>query len=313
MSNPPTLFTRWNETGSPICIKFTTLNVDLTTLEMRYYYKYRAEVVDTIALFNTIYDHPLQELATVDNLMFIRHSTVTSFFSALMVDMPICLQKSKSLFSRVFELPFLKMTNMVMRAGRRAKVLKYLSWSFAHVLHRVTPLLAPTDYLEWGDFYTLYLISSLSVKGLVESAYFEGEMTLAAKNTTEERGLTPENPFLVKTYLFEQLSDIAPSFSFYVRRLDKNVRKNSRGKSGKYVLIWKYIPRYRRVYTTLRWLIQDFHFQRSRTFSERWVKALEVFLLSPKQSLIGRMRKFLHFWVFENYKKTLLKTLRSTS
>jgi mRNA-degrading endonuclease RelE of RelBE toxin-antitoxin system len=62
-------------------------------------------------------------------------------------------------------------------------------------------------------------------------------MTLAAKNATEERGLTPENSFLIKTYLFEQLSDIAPSFSFYVRRLDKSVRKNSRGKSGKYVLI----------------------------------------------------------------------------
>jgi hypothetical protein len=25
------------------------------------------------------------------------------------------------------------------------------------------------------------------------------------------------------------------------------------------------------------------------------------------------MRKFLHIWIFENYKKTLLKTLRSTS
>ena len=294
-------------------IKFTTLNVDLAILEPQYYWKYRAEIVDTIALYNTIHEHPVQVSAPLDEFSFIRHSTVTSFFSALMVDMPLCFQKSKSLFSRTFELPFLKMTNMVMRAGKMAKVLKYLSWSFANVLHRVTPLLSPTEYLEWSDFYTLYVISSFSARGEISSGYFEAEMTLAAKNATEERGLTPENSFLIKTYLFEQLSDIAPSFSFYVRRLDKSVRKNSRGKSGKYVLIWKYVPQFRRVYTTLRWLIQDFHFQRSRTFTERWVKALETFLLVPKQSLIGRMRKFLHFWVFENFKKTLLKTLRSTS
>ena len=36
---------------------------------------------------------------------------------------------------------------------------------------------------------------------------------------------------------FEALEEYFPIFSFYVRKVDKSVRKNSRGKSGKYVII----------------------------------------------------------------------------
>lgn len=307
------LINRWHEGSDSIALNFTTLNVDITLLEMHRYKRYRSEVTDTIALLDVLYDHPLQEGMPIERFTFMRYSTVTSFFAALMVDMPLCLHKSKSLFRQTFELPFFKMTNMIMRAGKRAQVLKYLSWSFAHSMHRLMPLLSPSEYLTWEDFYTYYMISAWSVKGCVTSAFIDGELDLVAYDQTVGRGLTDENPFVAKSFLFEKLADIAPTFSFSVRRVDKNVRKNSRGKSGKYMLLWKYIPPYRRIYNTLRWLIQDFKFQRARTFSARWIAALDLFLLAPHKSLIGRMRKFLHFWVFDNYKKTLLKTFRSTS
>ena len=44
------------------------------------------------------------------------------------------------------------------------------------------------------------------------------------------------NPSL-NLLFFEALEEYYPIFSFYVRKVDKNVRKNSRGKSGKYVII----------------------------------------------------------------------------
>ena len=41
----------------------------------------------------------------------------------------------------------------------------------------------------------------------------------------------------VKNLLFDKLLKYAPLFSFYIRRIDKSIRKNSRGKSGKYMII----------------------------------------------------------------------------
>jgi hypothetical protein len=63
----------------------------------------------------------------------------------------------------------------------------------------------------------------------------------------------------------------------------------------------------------MRWFLKDLKFQKLKTFDERLFKTLEVFFLSPNLSFISKLRKFTHFFVFQNHKKTLLKTLKSTS
>ena len=35
-------------------------------------------------------------------------------------------------------------------------------------------------------------------------------------------------------------------FSFYIYKVDKQIYKNSRGKSGKYTFVWKYLAPYKR-------------------------------------------------------------------
>jgi hypothetical protein len=113
--------------------------------------------------------------------------------------------------------------------------------------------------------------------------------------------------------LFDKLSKYTPLFGFYIRRVDKSIRKNSRGKSGKYTMIWKYVPVYKRLYMTTRWLLKDLRFQKLKTFPERLIKTLETFLLTPHLSFVCKLRKFTHFFVFQNFKNTLLRSLRSTS
>jgi hypothetical protein len=56
----------------------------------------------------------------------------------------------------------------------------------------------------------------------------------------------------LQNILFDELTEYVPLFSFYVKRVDKLKRKHSRGKSGKYSIVWKYIPKYKRLLTTLR-------------------------------------------------------------
>jgi hypothetical protein len=43
--------------------------------------------------------------------------------------------------------------------------------------------------------------------------------------------------FFIKNYLYALLSKVSPIFSYFIYSVDKNIRKYSRGKSGKYTFI----------------------------------------------------------------------------
>ncbi len=83
--------------------------------------------------------------------------------------------------------------------------------------------------------------------------------------------------------------------------------------SSQLVPMWKYVPVYKRLYVNVRWLLRDLKFQKFKTFPERLTKVLETFLLTPHLSFVCKLRRFTHTFVFRNYKKSLLKTLKATS
>ena len=43
--------------------------------------------------------------------------------------------------------------------------------------------------------------------------------------------------FYIKNYLFILLSKVSPIFSYFIYSVDKNIKKYSRGRSGKYTFI----------------------------------------------------------------------------
>ena len=70
---------------------------------------------------------PLLEVNPIDSFLFLRKSTVTSFFMMSLVDMPISLKKSKSLYVKTFEIQSLKLSNLLMRSGKRGLILNTLA------------------------------------------------------------------------------------------------------------------------------------------------------------------------------------------
>jgi hypothetical protein len=68
--------------------------------------------------------------------LFRRSSTVKSFFTTQLIDVPICFKKSKSLLTATFELPLLKLYNMLMRSGQKSQVIKYFSISSNLVFYK---------------------------------------------------------------------------------------------------------------------------------------------------------------------------------
>lgn len=244
---------------------------------------------------------------------FLRRSTITSFFASNMVDMPVCFKKSKSLYSKTFELPLLKFTNMLMRAGKRGQTVKHVTLSFTQCFHQIIRLSNSNAFVTWHA-----LLSSLKNVGTDNTTTSSDvivthDLLLETHYLTNGDDVEEESVSYIKTLLFDKLSKYTPLFGFYIRRVDKSIRKNSRGKSGKYTMIWKYVPVYKRLYMTTRWLLKDLRFQKLKTFPERLIKTLETFLLTPHLSFVCKLRKFTHFFVFQNFKNTLLRSLRSTS
>jgi hypothetical protein len=62
----------------------------------------------------------------------------------------------------------------------------------------------------------------------------------------------------------------------------------------------------------MTWLLKDLKFQKSKRFSIRLLKVLELIFTNPQLSFISKLKNFIHFYVFKNFKQTLLQTLQST-
>jgi ribosomal protein S7 len=52
-----------------------------------------------------------------------------------MIDVPICFKKTKSIKFKNFELPLLKFTNLLMRKGKKEKMIKTLFLAFFSFIH----------------------------------------------------------------------------------------------------------------------------------------------------------------------------------
>jgi len=248
------------------------------------------------------------------HFLYLRQSTIKSFFISKMVDVPLCFQKSKSLYRKTFELPLLKFTNFLMRQGKREKTLKCFSSAFIDFTNNF--LNSTVSYEKYQTFNSIFItlnMCNVNPDLNLTKATFNTDFNTFPKNTFKSKEFKINRDTIFTNMLLSKLKDYFPLFSVYIRKVGKTARKHSRGKSGKYVLIWKYVPIYKRLYLTMRWLLKDIKFQKLKTLRERLTKTLELLFLTPHASLVCKLRKFIHFFIFQNFKKTLLDTLTATS
>lgn len=117
----------------------------------------------------------------------------------------------------------------------------------------------------------------------------------------------------LKKYLTAALTSIKPLFSFYVYNVDKKIKKFSRGKSGKYIFIWKYIPSYKRQFSSFRWINKEIKLAPHSTYKERLVETLVNTIFKPDNSLAWKIKKFSYSYIFKNFRKTFLVSLKTIS
>lgn len=245
---------------------------------------------------------------------FFRSSSVTLFFVNAMVDLPLCFKKSKSLFSKSFEIPLLRLINFITIHGKRGLAWKSFTQSLFIFLKKWISLNLDKEFFySWNFLYSVTRSYFFNPQSLTNSFFFKSAPSLELGNHLFKKKKFYSTKFYLNLYLLDSLRGFDPIFTFFIKKNDKLKRKHARGKVEKLKLMWKYVPFYKRLYQTIRWLFKDLKFQKFKFLHLRLLDVIETFLLNPELSFLFRIKNFVHSFVFQKFKSTLLKTLKTVA
>lgn len=243
----------------------------------------------------------------------LRKSTFIDFFLSNFVDIPICFKKSKSLKRRSFEFFFLKFTNLLMRRGKKEQVFCFILKAFSEFFYAQFEILKfPKWKISWFDIFFLF---NFNVKLKHLNTWSEknsfNEKLLNFDFSLNENFKEFDSRFFLKNFLYSKLMQFSPIFNYFVYNIDKNIRKYTRGKSGKYVFVWKYIAPYKRSYLMYRWFLKELKFDENRYFNRRLYNLFYTLTYNIKQTFAWKSKNYTYGYIFKNFRKSLMSNLKT--
>lgn len=278
--------------------------------------EYRAYVHGN--LWKTIVYSDVTQTLGLQILLLNAPITLTSFFLTNSLDIPRPFKRIRSLMQPTTTTILSKLAAMLLRHGRKAYVGKALTGSLIRLVH--APSFSDNfNYTRahWRIFYQIFTTLRFYMTSLRSTDYTRFNAGCSMElNEFDQQTLTPfwkySSPLNVySNSFFHFLHDYTPIFSFLIKKVSKLQWKHSRGKSGRYTIKWKYIPLYKRVIVLLRWLVNDVQFQTHYNFTDRLYNSLRNLWFFPSSHLIIQFRQFVHKYVFQRCKNSLLKKLHS--
>ena len=266
-----------------------------------------------------------QKLNFMDKFMFLKRPLFISFFIEHMIDVPYCFKKSKSLKNGSFERPLLKFVNLFMRHGRQEKMNRFFSKALVLASHDIKP--THFNFLKDNQWFRFFLYTSNQFYSDKISIFYSLEDNLAGsdkdkididtlqelpyKHTLSEEGKRITPFFLKKNLLIDTLSQFNPVFNFYLHYVGKTAWKHSRGKSGRYKCVWKYVPQYKRLFEVIRWISKEVKFTDKKKFFNKMYTVFMILFTKPHLSLIYKIKNFTNSYIYKNYRYSLLTTLKT--
>lgn len=240
--------------------------------------------------------------------LFIKDIPFTSFFKTHLIDVPRCFKKTKSLRRKSELTKPLKFVNYFMIKGFKQKTLNTLMRSLDTIKSTLPHLINPTPWKLLFLFFT----SNILINRRVDQLFIEnpdyGEEESNYHNLENYTLLNSYNQFF-----FKKLKSLEPLFLFYIYKVDKSIFKNSRGRSGKFTFIWKYITPYKRSLIVYHWLAKELRIINKRNFQSRLDFLIKQVIFSKNSTWIYKIRKFSYNYVYYNCKSTLARTYKTTT
>ena len=127
----------------------------------------------------------------------------------------------------------------------------------------------------------------------------------------KKNNLLKLNELTINEILFQNFKKFNYLFSFYIYKVDKQIYKNSRGKSGKYTFVWKYVAPYKRNFLILHWLTKEIRIAPGKTLQDRVDHVIHNFICNTHNTWIWKIKKFSLNYVYYNLRKTLGETYKN--
>lgn len=247
--------------------------------------------------YNTDFDHSIN-YSTFNFYNHFFSSDLVSYFKSLSIDTPFILNKVPSYKRTGFKTKFIRLNNYFLRDGKRLKFLKTLLFSYDNISRL---LISSINNSLQTKFLWKEIFLSLSHLTLPPTS----AINLSNNNLLRDNDLYSNEPITRRSLFYSNFKLLDIAFSFFIYKVDKHIFKNSRGKSGKYTFIWKYIPVYKRFAFTAHWLMREIRVAPGTTLLARLSHVLNIFLTDITKSWLWRIKKFSAYFVYFNLKTTL--------
>lgn len=108
--------------------------------------------------------------------------------------------------------------------------------------------------------------------------------------------------------LLNKILKFKPIFRFIVQRTNKYVWKYSRGRAGRYKLLWRFVLPHKRPFILFRWLFKEFKFDGALTLTQKAQNQINKVLWDFRSSNLWQLFKFIHNHVLRKYRTGLMVT-----
>jgi hypothetical protein len=241
-----------------------------------------------------------------------------SFFITNNVDVPRFFRGIRSIKRPINEVGYLKLNNYLMRDGKKLKTLQLLNKTLFDLTTEFTSLneLVYKTPSNWKDLYITYNFitwTSSEVGDNYNQFFLDKDEIVDMGNINTKAYKNIVTAWRLKTILFKNIHNLLPIFSFYIYKVDKQIFKNTRGKSGKYTFIWKYVTQYKRIFLVMYWLLKELRLMQGRALPDRLAQLLRGFIFNPNNTWIYKIKKFSTNYVYRNCRHTLAEHYRTVT
>lgn len=238
-------------------------------------------------------------------------SELLLYFRGLNVDVPRSLTPIASYRRTSSKTKLTRFNNYFQREGKKLKFMLLLLKAYDQVSATISPRLvsANSTASHWREVFNLTNFSSWESGSLFKNSLpYSTESSFAA--TWQRQRLLPYEVPTLDKFLFKNLLKLDFLFSFYIHKIDKHLFKNSRGKSGKFTFIWKYVPSYKRFNLISHWFMRELRVTPGQSLFTRLVNLLHIFLTSFHKSWLWKVKKFSSVFVYSNLRNSLAQTYK---
>lgn len=106
------------------------------------------------------------------------------------------------------------------------------------------------------------------------------------------------------------LDSVNPMFVLTTEKVTKQIRKNSRGKSGRYVSYWAYLPKHKRNAWVCRQVLNETQFLSAPRAEQRLRGSFYDLLDSMESHYLNQRLLATYGLIFKNYKQSLMNSFR---